>query len=112
MASNDSTTAQHALIPEVIGEVDVGALQKMLQEKCGASVVQVDASRMLTRETFVFGSMLTVCRTGGIIPASDSFPQVITVDFAPLPESPADQRAEVLQEHGKSGLACIAYVWS
>jgi len=46
VGSNDSTTAFHASIPEVIGEVDMSELQKILVEKCGASVVEVDASSM------------------------------------------------------------------
>lgn len=48
--SNDSTRTYHASIPEVIGDVDVASLQEMLQQKCGASVVEADAARMSEKE--------------------------------------------------------------
>jgi len=46
MVGNDSTSIYHASIPEVVGEVDVTMLQKMLVEKCGATLVENDASSM------------------------------------------------------------------
>lgn len=45
MTANESTS-YHASIPEVLGDVDVKTLQQILQEKCGASLIEVDASRM------------------------------------------------------------------
>jgi len=55
MVGNDSTSIYHASIPEVVGEVDVKMLQKMLVEKCGATLVEVDAASMFkTATTYLY----------------------------------------------------------
>jgi hypothetical protein len=46
MTSSNDSTSSHATVPEVFGQIDVEALRMLLQQKCGASIVNVDASRM------------------------------------------------------------------
>lgn len=44
LSGSEQNIRSTVIIDAVIGEVDVGSMSKMLQEKCGATHVKIDAS--------------------------------------------------------------------
>lgn len=79
MLGNDKSIRSSLAVREVVGELSAGHLSSVIQEKCGAGHLRVDAS------------------TGSFAISEDSKPRVINLDFPPLPSG--DGRYQKLIEN-------------
>ncbi|KAM0794331.1 BIG/ATPase V1 complex, subunit S1 [Usnea florida] len=79
MLGRDKSIRSSLAVSEVLGELSAGYLSGVIQEKCGAGHLRVDAS------------------TGSFAISEDSKPRVINLDFPPLPAG--DGRYQKLLEN-------------
>ena len=97
-------------VSDVIGELDLREFSKGLQEKCGAELLEIDASsesHMSPRSTQPASTSIILSVTKNILMLAGSFtfresqkPIVVNLDFPELPKDSG--RASKLAEHGTS----------
>ena len=103
LSGSEEKIRSTVIINAVLGDVNVHSMSRMLQEKCGATHVKIDASSEWNtawwdQRTYTYLSML--CSAGFFAIDDEMRPRVISLDFPPLP-SGASRKSKLL-EHGMS----------
>ena len=101
MLGNDKSIRSTLTVKEVVGEVNGDHISRLIQEKCGAGHMRVDASSTshAVAETQLRSFADTWHRTAGSFAISeDTKPRVINLDFPALPSG--NGRSQKLIENG------------